>query len=109
MTTLSPSAIHRVIVTNMAFNPASIQIKDGEIVEWVFEDGNTQHNVTGSPSPARLRAAGVYSVTFSSLGTFTYHDSHHPQMTGKVVVVKWASDRVGGSDRTVFSAARRHC
>ena len=60
MTTLSPSAIHRVIVTNTAFNPASIQIKGGEIVEWVFGDGNTQHNVTGPAftSPTESRGGG---------------------------------------------------
>lgn len=58
MTTLSPSAIHRVIVTNTAFNPASIQIKGGEIVEWVFEDGNTQHNVTGPAFTSPTESSG---------------------------------------------------
>jgi plastocyanin len=72
----------------MAFKPASVQIKRGDVVLWAFEDGTVKHSVSGPGFTSPIETTGNYAVTFSSPGVFPYHDRLHPQMKGKVVVTK---------------------
>ena len=81
--------------TGQAFTPSTVNIKAGGSVTWVFQA--LAHTVTfNTPAPPGTPAdAGTVSSpyantsisrTFSTAGTFAYHCSIHPGMTGTVVV-----------------------
>ncbi len=85
-----------VTMKNTAFSPQSIKIKKGTKVTWVNQD-SVQHNVVaadadvsgGLPTTnALLSKDGSYSFTFNQTGTFDYHCTPHPFMTGTVEVVE---------------------
>ncbi|CAG6395235.1 plastocyanin/azurin family copper-binding protein [Streptomyces cocklensis] len=80
-----------VTIKNMAFNPSRITVAKGQTVEWRWDDGGMPHDVSGDGANAsvlksELRTAGTYRHTFDKTGTFTYHCTPHPAMTGSVVV-----------------------
>lgn len=81
--------------TGQQFTPASVTIKVGGTVAWVFQ--SLAHTVTfdtptppGTPPDVGTAAAPyantTISRTFSTAGTFSYHCSIHPGMTGVVNV-----------------------
>jgi plastocyanin len=50
------------------------------------------HTVVADDSPPTFKSTGLdtddsFSFTFSKAGTYSYHCSVHPHMTGKIVVV----------------------
>ena len=76
-----------VTVQGFAFGPNNVTIAVGGTVTWTFADGQVAHNVTfddGNASPTM--ASGSWSRTFPKAGTYTYHCSIHPNMTGTVTV-----------------------
>ncbi len=77
-----------VSIKNMAFNPGSVSVTTGATVTWTNND-TTIHTVTaddGSFNSGNIAIGATYSRAFSSAGTFSYHCTIHPEMTGKVVV-----------------------
>ncbi|MET0199064.1 MULTISPECIES: plastocyanin/azurin family copper-binding protein [Nocardiaceae] len=78
-----------VRVENMSYSPASVTIKKGETVEWVFDDNGLPHDVVESSNEtfkSELLTEGSYTYTFEEAGTFDYHCTPHPMMLGTVVV-----------------------
>ncbi len=72
----------------MAFNPGSLSVVAGSTVTWMNSD-TTIHTVTaddGSFNSGNIAVGATYSKVFSTAGTFSYHCTIHPEMTGKVVV-----------------------
>lgn len=81
-------AIHAVTIKNFSFSPATITINKGDTVVWTNNDPMA-HTVTGNnggPASQAINSNGTYSFTFNSAGSFAYHCSIHPSMTGMVVV-----------------------
>ena len=77
-----------VSIANFAFSPASITVKVGDSVTWTNNDSTT-HTVTAddnSFSSGDLAPGATFSFTFPKAGTYAYHCSIHPSMTGTVVV-----------------------
>jgi plastocyanin len=77
-----------VSISNMMFQPSSISVQHGTTVTWTNND-SVPHTVTGNnggPSSAVLQPGQTYSYTFNQTGTFPYHCSIHPYMTGTVTV-----------------------
>jgi plastocyanin len=74
---------------NFAFDPKTVTIKVGQTVTWTNQDSVT-HTVTGDGGidSDDLSKGKSYSKTFDTEGTFDYHCSPHPQMTGQVIVQK---------------------
>jgi plastocyanin len=76
---------------NFAFNPSTVTVKTGTVVTWVNQDA-APHAIasdTGSLVPFSsdpLPTGASYNVTFTTPGTYTYHCSIHPSMTGTIVV-----------------------
>ena len=84
---MAPAAAS-VSIKNMAFNPASLSVTAGATVTWMNSD-TTIHTVTaddGSFNSGNIAIGATYSRVFSTAGTFSYHCTIHPEMTGKVVV-----------------------
>ena len=78
----------QVVMKNLAFDPATVTIAVGGTVTWTNEDSTT-HTVTadnGEFNSGDLANGATFSFTFDTAGTFAYHCSIHPSMTGTVVV-----------------------
>ncbi|HEY6736422.1 MAG TPA: cupredoxin family copper-binding protein [Candidatus Saccharimonadia bacterium] len=89
--TPAPSAITvKASIKDMAFSPAGLTVKAGTTVTWKNED-SVSHNVVetdgqAGPSSGTLANGQTYSFAFSTPGTYHYHCSIHPSMTGTVTV-----------------------
>lgn len=85
-----------VVMQNTAFSPQTIKVKKGTKVTWTNND-TVRHNVVADDSgnaaglPTTndlLDKGGSYSFTFNTVGTFHYHCTPHPFMTGSIEVVE---------------------
>ena len=73
-----------------SFTPNAVTITKGGTVTWTNEAGTTAHNVTftssGSPSDIGNMTSGNATRTFNTTGSYSYHCTNHPSMTGTVTV-----------------------
>lgn len=71
-----------------AYAPNPVTVSQGAVVTWSNSDGTTHDVVAdgGAFDSGRMNQNGTFSFTFNQKGTFTYHCSIHPTMTGTVVV-----------------------
>ncbi len=85
-----------VVLRDIAFHHATVTVRRGGTVRWLWRDGSMRgrdavsHNVT-SVGRRRFRGAstrdhGSHRVRFGRLGTYRYECTIHFGMTGKVVV-----------------------
>lgn len=86
------ASTNSVTIENFAFSPANITVKKGTTVTWTNKDGAT-HDVTENdgqtgPNSGPLANGKSYSFTYTTAGTFKYHCSIHPDMTGIVTVTE---------------------
>lgn len=81
------AATHTVLLQEFRFHPATLNIKRGEKVTWVWRD-QVEHNVTFHGFHSRTQEHGSYTVRFVRRGTFNYHCTIHVAegMRGKIVV-----------------------
>jgi plastocyanin len=87
-----------VSIQNNAFSQSSVQVTSGGMVTWKNND-NEDHTVTandGSFESGHITPGSTYSKVFTTTGTYLYHCSLHPEMTGTVVVVATSSGGGGG-------------
>ena len=78
-----------VTLKGKKFHPATVTIKKGGKVKWVWKDGAVPHNVTSTGhkfKSSTLKTSGTFTVTFKKKGTFKYTCTIHPGMKGKVIV-----------------------
>lgn len=78
-------------ISGLEYTLPKVTVKAGSTVAWLNQD-TQQHDVTpdknGSFDGSKLLNKGdSYSYTFNDPGTYDYHCSPHPHMTGTVVVV----------------------
>ncbi len=81
------AADRTITISSFAF-PATTSVNVGDTVTWRNESGAT-HNATaddGSFASGSIADGGSRSVTFASAGSFPYHCTIHPSMTGTIVV-----------------------
>ena len=84
----TPKAEASVELANFAMNPEEVTIKQGGKVTWTNKD-SVEHTVTadkGEFESGQLSEGQTFSRTFDTAGTFAYHCTPHPSMTGTVVV-----------------------
>lgn len=78
-----------VDIRNMSFSPSSITVKVGITVKWTNND-NTIHTATSNDgttfNSGNVAIGSSFSFTPTMAGTFPYHCSIHPGMTGTLVV-----------------------
>lgn len=80
------STTHTVTIQNFAFEPASLDVKAGDTVMFMNEDG-APHTATadnGGFDTGRLNKGESGSFQFASAGTFTYFCAFHPNMKGSI-------------------------
>lgn len=86
----APTATDAVSIKDMAFTPADITVKAGTTVTWTNND-SVAHTVTETdsqtgPNSGNLEPGKTFTFTYSAAGTYKYHCSIHPNMTGTVTV-----------------------
>lgn len=82
----APVVAH-VVMKNMKFSPATIEIKKGDTVEWTNED-ITPHTATARPifDSGSIAPDKSWEHTFVKAGTLPYGCTFHPDMKGVVVI-----------------------
>ena len=84
------AAIPTIQIDNYQFLPNTLTIPVGASVTWINQDGDV-HTVAADDTPQTFKSAGLdtddkFSFTFTKPGTYSYHCSVHPHMTGKIIV-----------------------
>lgn len=77
-----------VSISGSTFLPGTTTARVGDIIRWTNNDG-IPHTVTadgGAFGSATLNPGAIFSYTATAAGTFSYHCSIHPSMTGTVTV-----------------------
>jgi len=75
---------------NLAFSPTTVTTGVGQVVQW-SNSGQVQHTVTfdganSCLSDVSLQGGASWQVKFTQAGTYAFHCTIHPQMTGTVTV-----------------------
>jgi plastocyanin len=83
-----PVAANAVTIHNFAFGPQVVTVKAGVTVIWANHDteAHTVTSNTGAFGSKVLQPGASYSFTFAKPGTYPYHCTIHPFMTGTVMV-----------------------
>jgi plastocyanin len=79
----------QVDIENFLFVPNVVLIEAGSTVHWTNGDG-VAHTVTsdsGAFDSGALFPGESFELPFDAVGTYPYHCSIHPSMTGQVIVV----------------------
>jgi len=75
-----------VSMKNVAFSPSDVTVAVGGTVTFVNDD-TVAHDVVGdSWDSGQLAPGASFAQTFPTAGTFAFHCSIHPSMTGSVTV-----------------------
>ncbi|HEY8115829.1 MAG TPA: cupredoxin domain-containing protein [Actinomycetota bacterium] len=79
--------VARVRVIDFGFRPRTLMIARGTVVRWVNRGART-HTTTSNTGlwNHRLAPGETFRRRFRRMGTFAYHCSIHPQMTGTITV-----------------------
>ncbi len=77
-----------VTIANMAFSPSSLTVARGTTVTWTNNDGvsHTSTSNTGVWDTGTIQPGSSATFTFNTAGSYAYHCSIHPSMTGTIVV-----------------------
>jgi len=85
---VSGEAAAVVTVIGMKWSSDTVRIAAGQIVRWVNKDP-LDHTVSfdvEGPASGTIPQKGSYAVRFDRPGTYPYHCTPHPFMTGVVIV-----------------------
>jgi len=77
-----------VVISNFAFDAATITIPAGTTLTWTNND-RTEHSATSNDGlwdSAKIVPGASYSYTFMTPGTYAYYCKYHTFMKGIVVV-----------------------
>ena len=76
-----------VTIDNLAFSPATLNLKTGQQVTWTNKQ-DIAHTVTadGGAFDHQMPPGATFSFTFDKAGSFPYHCTIHPSMTATIQV-----------------------
>jgi plastocyanin len=77
-----------IVSETQGFSPDPATISVGDAVVWTNDDGvpHTSTSNTGVWNSGSIAAGQTFRRVFSAAGTFPYHCSLHPTMTGTIIV-----------------------
>jgi len=80
-----------ITIKSFAFSPQEITVKQGTTVTWTNLDGVAHTIVSDAGAPEAISSGPLsqgasFSFSFTKPGTYPYHCSIHPSMTGSVIV-----------------------
>jgi plastocyanin len=76
---------------SLTFTPQTVTVGVGQVLQW-SNTGSVGHTVTfddsanGCLSDVSLQGGSTWQVKFAQAGTYAYHCTIHPQMTGTITV-----------------------
>ncbi len=89
--------VYGVQILSYSYSPQNLTINEGDSVRWrsveYYNNSGTweQHDIVANDSTwgsgTTMNLGQTYVKTFSTAGTYEYHCSIHPDMTGKITVV----------------------
>ena len=86
-TTLTPAQTgDQVTIQNFAFDPIVLTVTVGTTVTWTNKDSAGHRPTFADFASGTLATGDTFQHTFDTAGTFDYHCSIHPSMTGKIIV-----------------------
>jgi plastocyanin len=82
------ASAHTVVLKEIRFRPATLNIRRGDSVRWIWRDGRNEHNVAFRGFRSRTQTSGSYTVRFTHSGTFNYVCTLHVAegMRGRILV-----------------------
>jgi plastocyanin len=86
----SARSIHKVEIKDFAFEPSRIEVRAGDIVEWINRDF-APHTATADNNSWDTRSLvneATGRLVMTQPGAIAYHCAFHPQMKGVVTVVR---------------------
>lgn len=77
-----------VIISNFAFSPQTLTVIAGATVKWTNNDSVTHTIVSDSNmfNSGNIAPGQSFQFSFKNPGTYSYHCSIHPNMTGSIIV-----------------------
>ena len=86
--TSSDAGAAAVAIENFAFNPAEVTAAVGETITWTNSDsaGHTATLDDGSCDTGTIAPDASGGLVFDTAGTYTYHCTIHPNMTGSITI-----------------------
>lgn len=80
----------KISISGNAFSPSNLSVKVGQTVTWTNSDGYAHTVVSddGTINSGNLDTGKTFSSSFSKTGTYAYHCSIHPYMTGTITVTQ---------------------
>jgi plastocyanin len=82
-----------VSISVYAFNPDTLNVVEGDVVQWNWDGPDTGHSVTSDPGSGETFDSGVkdavgssFTYYFGKAGSYAYHCKVHDSMHGTVVV-----------------------
>jgi len=89
--TVAAPISNAVSITSAGFQPNALSVKVGTTVTWTNND-SAAHTVTSDTAgifdSGAINGGQTFQFTFSTAGTFTYHSTSDPSMTGTVTVTQ---------------------
>lgn len=82
------AADHAVSISGFSYSPGTVTVAVGDTVTWTNSDAQA-HTATADDNSwetGTIANNNSATVTFAAAGTFAYHCTIHPEMTGTVVV-----------------------
>lgn len=80
------AATNQIMIKNFTFSPQTVTIKSGTTVTWTNQDSVAHTVISDSFASNNLNPGDTFQFTFNTPGTYNYHCSIHPSMTGTVIV-----------------------
>jgi plastocyanin len=81
---------NEVFMQNSAFTPPNLNVAVGTTVKWINKDNLTHNVISQNPNEpfnsGNMNLNAEFIHTFNEAGTFNYHCSLHPGMTGVITV-----------------------
>ncbi len=87
--TATPAA-PTVRLVNFGYQPTTITVYGGEVVEWVHSTTSAEHSTTSTQGfwdSGRLGPGQTFSFQFDTPGIYNYYCTVHPLMTGSISVL----------------------
>jgi plastocyanin len=85
------TAVEKVSATDaLKFDPSATSAKVGDVIQWT-NTGTVAHNVTFDDptlTSTTLNPGNTWEVKITVAGTYAYHCTFHPGMTGQLTVAR---------------------
>jgi plastocyanin len=75
-----------IMIRNMKFEPATLEVRQGDVIEWKNDDLTPHTATTAQFDSGSIEPEKSWRYTVRKSGTFPYACTFHPDMKGTVVV-----------------------